>query len=195
MPKIKIQYNRFLDPIFIAWIQSTEQWKDWKPASQDIVISRINAYKEIWGQYEHKILKGMCGAVNLSFVRNEIDVYIVNGNTRSFSRPIVMRSGYSPHEFVQTLTHELIHCLLSDNEDGYIEYIHGSFGSHVAVYSIMEYIFRDELDKPLWLEEVDPRKNKIPQPQHYIDAWEYVEKTGYRTVLEKIRSLIHIESN
>ncbi len=111
MPKILIEYNRFLDPIFIAFIQSQPQWKDWKPAPLEEVLEKVEEYKNEWEKYGPKILNALCEVTSLSFNREVIDVYIVSGNPRQFSNPVVIKSGFSPSEFVDVLTHELIHRL------------------------------------------------------------------------------------
>ena len=89
-PKIIIKYNRFLDPIFIGYIKSLPQWKDWQIPSQEKIVERVKKYRERWKECEERFLLGLCEITNLEFYRNVIDVHIVSGNPRQFSRPIII---------------------------------------------------------------------------------------------------------
>lgn len=44
LPEIIIKYNRFLDPIFIAYIKSQEQWKDWVIPKKEDVLEQVKKY-------------------------------------------------------------------------------------------------------------------------------------------------------
>ena len=115
MPIIRIKYNRFLDPIFKAYIKSNPKWKDWVEPTETEAKERVKKYKEEWAKYENKILDGICKSLGLNFSQNIIDVRIVSGNDRQFSNPVVIKSGFEPDEFIESLSHELIHRLFSNN--------------------------------------------------------------------------------
>ena len=183
-PTIKIAYNRFLDPIFIAYIKAQPQWKDWETPSMDIVLAQVDMYQGAWNTYGRKILKGLCNTTGLQFRRNQIDVHVVSGNPRPFSRPIVLKSRYSEHDFINTLTHELIHCLFADNgfngeyphEDEIVRF-------HVLVYAIIEHIFKDCLKMPELL-----KRDEAPTVSSfvgYLQAQDIVAKEGYQKILAK----------
>lgn len=116
IPKIIIEYNRFLDPVFINYVQSNPEWKNYPIPEKKNVLERVENYKKEWEKYEQEILQGLYDITNLEFNRDAIDVYIVSVNPRQFSNPIIIKSGFSPDEFVDTLTHELIHRLLVLNK-------------------------------------------------------------------------------
>jgi hypothetical protein len=115
-PIINIHWNKYLDPVFIAYIRSYEKYQDWVVPSDEATEAKTKAFVEIWAKDGKKILTAMQHVTGLSFARNRIDISIVKGNPRSHSNPIVIRSGWTPEEFLEVLTHELIHNLVADNE-------------------------------------------------------------------------------
>ena len=189
-PIIKIKYNRFLDPIFKGWILSQEKYKNWTPPDMVKINSQVLMYKEEWGKYGEKIIESMCRVTNLEFERNIIDIYIVSGNPRPFSRPLVLSCGYNNIKFINYITHELIHCLFSDNDikEGFskkVRYTHDSeiVSRHVLVYAILNYILIDVLEKPNYLENVIKNDAHFPK-LGYHEAWNIIEKIGYKKIIE-----------
>ncbi len=188
-PKINIAYNRFLDPIFIEWIQSKPEWKDWKPPTKEEVLERIEKYKEEWRKYEKPILKGICSILKLPFVQNIVDVHIVSGNPRAFSNPIVMKSGYSPDEFVDVLTHELIHRLLSNHGESVSTKVlvklfpleDNLTRIHILVHAVLKYIYLDVLKQPERLKKNMERSSQMATKgiKAYHRAWEILGERGY----------------
>ncbi|MBI2099996.1 MAG: hypothetical protein HYT48_01500 [Candidatus Vogelbacteria bacterium] len=199
-PKIVIEYNRFLDPIFTFYCQNAPEWKargwnDWKPPTLEVIKERIKCYKEEWKKNEDKIIMSMCEVLGLFFHRNVIDVHIVSGNPRQFSWPIVIKSGFSPAEFVDTLAHELIHVLMTDNHDKIKwpreileHFTHETklTTNHIVVHATLKYIFLDVLNDEAKLKANLERSKKHSAPD-YARAWEIVEEVGYKEVLERFR--------
>jgi hypothetical protein len=189
-PKINIAYNRFLDPVFIGYIQAQPQWKKWVVPSKLVVDSHIKMYQKECDKYGNKILKAMCQATGLAFERNQIDVHVVSGNPRPFSRPIVIKSRYTNVEFLNVITHELIHCLFVDNQHkrGFsVKYSHKDaiVCSHVVLYAVMNYIFLDVLKRPdmLNIPKISSDSNKTAIS--YSRAWDIMEKEGYKELIKK----------
>lgn len=188
-PKINIAYNRFLDPIFTEWIQSKPKWKEWVPPTREVVLERIEAYKQEWKKYEKQILAGMCGVLKLFFVQNIVDVHIVGGNPRAFSNPIVMKSGYAPKEFVNVLAHELIHRLLSNHAETIdMKVLVGMFlqedtltRGHILVHAVLKYLYLQVLKQPERLERDLERSHNAASKgvSAYQRAWEIVNAMDY----------------
>jgi len=154
-PKIIIRYNPLIDPIFIFYCQNNPElkklgWNKWVPPSKKELFKRVCAYKEEWSKYEKKILKGICDILELNFKANIIDVYIVSGNPRSMSHPLIIKSDYPPDKFVDVLTHELIHRLIDFNGLNKIVYEvkkkyidkSGLVKSHIIIHAMLKYIYR-----------------------------------------------------
>ncbi|MFV0556713.1 MAG: hypothetical protein ACK5LM_06405, partial [Lactovum sp.] len=98
-----------------------------KLAGDDDMQEIIVAYIKEWKRYEEEILSMMTGLLNLEFRKNIIDVYIAPW-FYAFSDPLVMGVTFTPQQFVDQLTHEMIHILLTDNDKASID----SLGSPVG---------------------------------------------------------------
>ncbi|MBU6431522.1 hypothetical protein KGQ29_04070, partial [Patescibacteria group bacterium] len=154
LPKIRIKYNKFLDPIFKTYIKSNPKWKDWVEPTEAEVKDRVKKYKKEWVKYEKKILEGICELLDLNFSQNIIDVHIVSGNDRQFSNPVVIKSGFKLDEFIESLIHELIHRLFSDNVQNVIA---GKIflemfpdeneltRNHIITHAVLKFIYLDFL--------------------------------------------------
>jgi hypothetical protein len=157
----------------------------------------VKTYKDTWKPYEQKILLAMHEELGLTFRQNIIDVNIAPW-FGAFSDPMVIGVVYSPERFVEVLTHELIHRLLTDNKETpydteYRKHWAELFGSdhtpktlvHIPVHATLQAIFNDHLREPLHTENDREECRKWPA---YDRSWQYVEQEGYKTVLEKLRS-------
>ncbi len=199
-PKVNIKYNRFLDPIFIFYCQNSPEtknrgWHEWSPPSKEVLEKRIENYRSEWQKNETKILNAMCKSLGLNFKRNIIDVHIVSGNQRQFSHPLVIKSGFSPSDFVDVLTHELIHILLTDNTDNiptlknlFPTYFAESYLTlnHILVQAVLKYIYLDILNEPKKLKANIASSKKHSTPD-YSRAWEIVEKEGYLNIIHQFK--------
>lgn len=197
LPEIVIAYNRFLDPIFTAYIQSHADWKTWTPPTKEEIDSRIKNYREEWKKYEQQILEGVCNAFGLCFKQNIIYIHIVGGNPRPFSNPIVLKSGYSPEEFVAILMHELIHNLL--RESGIDASIYEKLypnetrtaGVHAVVHAVMKYVYveilRDEESFKNYI--IQSRKAK---DNGYARSWDIVESQGYQEIIKRFKEKVFL---
>ncbi len=192
--KIYIKYNKFLDPIFIAHIKSHEKWKDWTPPSPEKVREKVILYRTEWKKYEKKISDAVYEILGLSFKRNRIDVHIVSGCLRSFSNPIVIKSSFTPEEFISVLTHELLHVLFGDNRKEYLkiyDYLKiysddENVINHIMIDPFLKYLFIDVLDKHTMMEQ-EIVKSKKHSTDTYTRAWEIVDRVGYKELINKIK--------
>lgn len=75
---------------------------------------KVGEYKKAWRPYEQKIILNMTELLGLSFRQNILDVYIAPW-FHAFSDPLVIGVTKEPDLFVDILTHELFHRLLTDN--------------------------------------------------------------------------------
>jgi hypothetical protein len=176
-----------------------ELWgKDKTLADNDWMEWKVGEYKKAWQPYEQKILLSMTETLGSSFRQNIIDVYIAPW-FHAFSDPLVIGVTKEPDVFVDTLTHELLHRLLTDNttipyETDLIAEWRKLFGNnhnfkvlvHIPVHAIHKAIYLDVLKEPERLER-DIANNKKHEAEAYVAAWEYVEKFGHEEITKQLR--------
>jgi hypothetical protein len=179
-----------------------ELWGDGKVelADDTWMKRRVKEYIQAWQPYESRILSGMTETLGLSFRQNIIDVYIAPWFS-AFSDPMVIGVTKKPDIFVDTLTHELIHRLLTDNTATpytapLLPEWEKLFGKqptivqlvHIPVHAVHKAIYLDILREPSRLQR-DIKNNEEYGAVDYIEAWSYVEKHGYKTIIRKLRKL------
>ncbi len=195
IPKVLIQYGKLIDPVYIFYCQNNPDlekfgWNKWTPPDQTELKRRISSYIEIWSKNENKILTEISKSLNLSFNRDVIDVYIVSGISRATSNPIIIKSGFTPKEFLITLTHELIHRIQALNEpqitmkilsvfDMYCKEETQSVKNHVVVYATLINLFENDN------EMLGIIKNSTKNNSEYIRAYELAKP--YKEILEFYR--------
>lgn len=92
-----------------------EFWGEGAPLRSDTEYMEIvTRYQNAWSPYENKILTFMCEQLGLEFKQDIIDVYIAPWFF-AFSDPMVLGVMFTDDEFVDNLSHELLHRLLTDN--------------------------------------------------------------------------------
>lgn len=111
------------------------------------------------------------------------------------SYPLVISAKYPPDEFVDVLTHELIHHMLVENTSGkdlfpiarrYAPTADRRTAVHVLVHAIHQFVYVDVLRAPKRLERDRAWAQRHPA---YRRAWEIVERRGYHTILRDIRAM------
>lgn len=193
-PIITIKYNRFLDPIFEAYIRSQKGKKDWKKPSMSLVLRNIKKYQELWAKQGDKILVGLQRTTGIVFKRNQIEVHMVSGNGRAFNSPIVMKSRYSDVDFINVLTHELIHCLYSDNRnkvndvicDPRFDSTSNTTQNHIVLHAVLKYIYLDVLKEPKHLKA----DIKFCTSADYKEAWSIVEAGDYKEIIKAFKKRV-----
>lgn len=175
-----------------------ELWGDGTPLrTHDEYEDIVKEYQKAWEPHGQKIIQGMCDALDLTFRQNIVDVYIAPWFA-AFSDPMVIGVQYKPDQFVATLTHELIHRLLTDNDQSAYDTPYGSRWKklfdqdndwntlvHIPVHATMQAIFDEVLGEP------ERTKQDIAYCQEYPAyraAWEYVGEHGYQMVISQLKA-------
>lgn len=182
-----------------ASVHLNELWGDGEPLRSDEEYEEIvKSYKEAWKPYEQKILHGMCELLDLEFKQNIIDVFIAPW-FHAFSDPLVIGVTFKPDRFIDILTHELLHRLLTDNTAVPSNHLlrndwKNLFGEehsfvtliHIPVHAMLKAIMLDTLQEPTRLKR-DIAIQKKGGHTAYIDAWEYVQNHDYRQIIEDLK--------
>lgn len=172
-----------------------------KPLGDDDHYKAIaDEFRMAWKPYEAKILQSMNTVTGLTYRQNIIDVYIAPW-FHAFSDPLVIGVIYEPDVFIDILTHELIHRLLYDNTtldyrvslnsewaELFGDIIHKTTLIHIPVHAIHKAIYLDGLKEPKRLRRDIENCKEGPQATEYAEAWEYVEKHGYKQIISKLKT-------
>jgi hypothetical protein len=182
IPRIDIHFSHYLNGIFEAYVKSIPAYKDWVAPPVEAIESKAEIFKKTWQENGQRILTGICESTGLSFRRNYVPVYVVCGNTRTYSDPIVIKSRFTTEEFIENLTHELIHCLFVDNKDS--AFVRNADrlpeNDHMALFAAMESVLPGIIDK-------DTDTKSFPENQRYALAKARVKSAGYLEVLAACR--------
>lgn len=195
IPKIRIKYAWLLSGE--ASVVMNEKYGDGTPLrTSDEYVKVTEQYETWWRPHNDKVLYGLCNILGLEFRQNVIDVNVAPW-FNPISDPMVVGPAFvSEDALVNTLTHELIHRLLTDNTstDYYHDFLSDwetLFGSdhnkktliHIPVHAVMKSLYIDTINRPDLL-EYDIRETKHNKP--YADAWEYVQKNDYDDIVRKL---------
>lgn len=204
VPSIRIHNSRLL----FSSISEDERTKWAERMDQPLVnFEDTGMYaqqlRDTWTQYEHVIVPAMINLYGVEFNRNIIDVYVSPWNM-SISDPLILNPSRPPEVQVDTLMHELLHVLFTDNtsyclydeprEKQLIDCWRDMFGSdlefktlvHIPVHAGLKALFLDTLGEPIRLERDILRLQKNPA---YKAAWEYVESHDYKQINADLKAL------
>lgn len=156
-------------------------------------------YRNAWAKKEEAILKGLINVMELEFKRSIIDLDLAPW-FRPTSSPLMMGFNFEPDEFVDTLTHELCHILLTDNtkfsnrnksgrKGALLKKWEANYGDdhdwvtlvHIPVHALLKYIYLDILKEPYRLERDIKHCQKYPR---YKETWEYVQANDYKEIIK-----------
>jgi hypothetical protein len=168
-------------------------------ADNEWMQKRVKEYQKAWKPFEKQILAGLTEIIGASYRQNIIDVYIAPW-FNAFSDPLVVGVTREPDEFIDILTHELIHRILTDNSSikpktNLISKWEKLFGRqkslttlvHIPVHSVHKAIYLDVLkEKSRLLRDI----NSCRKHGHkdYVQAWDYVEKHDYKKINELLKA-------
>lgn len=195
IPAIRIKYAWLLADS--ASTVMNEKYGDGSPLRSFEEYEEIAAkYREWWMPHNEKILHGLTDILNLEFRQNIIDVNVAPWFS-PISDPLVIGPAFNSEDtLVNTLTHEIIHRLITDNTE--IDYEHDFmsdwkklFGDdhdwntliHIPVHATMKKLYLDALNRPDLL-ELDMEEVKGNKP--YSDAWTYVNNHDYRDIVSSL---------
>ena len=196
-PAIRIKNAWHLKEYVYENLENSQE-KDQQRMSDEVIEQKIEAYRAAWLPYEDMILQHMTEVVNLSFRQNMIDVYI-SPHFNAFSDPLVVGLRFEPDLFVDILTHELLHRLLTDNLSmpagrrlgGLWRELFGQDHTattlyHIPVHALHKSIYLDALKAPQRLQR-DIDRCQAHGNLDYVKAWEYVERVGYQEIIRQLK--------
>ncbi len=113
-------------------------------------------------------------------------VWVIN-RTEAFG--MVIPVSLSVDEFIITFTHELMHLSGGNFTDDFMEkYKEENVETrvHIAIHAMLEYVWREIIDKPEYV-GINKARCKKHCTNDYSNAWNIVEKDGYKNILKMIK--------
>lgn len=204
IPEIRIQSSMLL----FNSISENER-KTWaNDIGQDApTFQQIENYtaelQKAWEEHAQTVLEAMVDVYGVEFKKTIIDIYVAPWN-KSISNPLIINPSRPPEIQIETVVHELLHVLFTDNtsfsmhdkdqETKLIDEWRSLFGDelewktlvHIPVHAGLKAIFLDTLNAPERLERDILRHQNNPD---YRKAWEYVEENDYITINNQLKEL------
>jgi len=154
-------------------------------------IKRIEPH---WKKDEKKILKEISKITGLKWKEKQIKVYIIGSGT-PYSDPLTMKLYSNQNDFVDTLTHELIHQIQSQNFKDYKKwalYLKKTYKNEVILTKrhILLHAVHKELYLNIFNEKRLKRNINRSSIQSYKRAWEIVESEGQKSIINKFKKII-----
>lgn len=196
IPIVRISYGWLLADQVSG--DMNEKYGDGTPLRSFDEYEKIAAkYETWWRPHNEKILQGICDVLGLQFRQNIIDVYVVPWFW-PISDPMVVGPAFEKEDkLVNTLTHEMIHRLLTDNtvyayNFDFLSEWKSLFGDdhefntlvHIPVHAVMEALYRDVIDRTDLL-EADIKG--LEDHAEYANAWKYVQRIGYKKIVQQLK--------
>lgn len=195
IPELRIKYAWLLADA--ASIVMNEKWGNGQPLlSYDEYVSIAAKYSKWWSPHNEKILSGISDIFNLEFRQNIIDVNVAPWFT-PISDPMVIGPAFKTGDaVVNTITHELLHRLITDNTSTDYEHDHIKdweelFGTnhsintliHIPIHAGMKKLYLDVINRSDLL-KLDIKESK--QYPDYAKAWQYVEENDYNKIMKQL---------
>lgn len=211
-PEIRINFShllysvsRDLDRLYSpdeSKLASPEECEEW-----------TRAYRAEWEKHESKLLTAITEILDTEFYREVIDVSLAPYFIPQ-SDPLIMHFRNDPDAFVDALTHELIHIILTDNNKIQINAHQNKvdllaewqklFGKehdfktliHIPVHAVHKGIYLDYLhDESRYSRDIE-RARELKNGEGYVRSWQYVNKHGYKGIVDQLKkSFRKLEDN
>lgn len=201
IPEIRISFAWLL---FYGESQSLAEAHDFKLESYYHYDQKTAEYRKAWKKHEKRIIHGLQTSLGVEFYKPVIDVsctpYFIPK-----SDPLIMNFKETPDQFIDVLTHELCHVLLTDNNK------HQSNGenpkmdliavwkkmfngekdfnvlAHIPVHALCKYIYLDVLNEPSRLERDKKAVEEWDNSGAYKTSWAYVESHDYKEIIKQLK--------
>src|SRR3989344_1525981 len=201
IPAVTIKYNKYLDEYVTFFLENSKRAKDsgwgaWKKKNENDIIKKVIAFQGAWKNHSKNILSSLQEILDLEFKKNNIPVYIVNAVNRTVSDPIIIGSNYSLDGFIDMLTHEIIHVLISDNlgqkhkklkefyKKTYPESEFDETYSHILVYAVHSKIYHKYFPDR---KDVDIKRSAKHGNRGYSIAWDIVTREGSDNIISEFK--------
>jgi len=199
IPKIEFKYSWIYDEYFRVDPRVKKFLKEVKREypSYNETLNYIKKIKPVWKKHENKILELIQKITGLKWREKKMLVYIV-GTCIPFSDPLTIGKRMSDRDFVDTLTHELIHQIqIQDKKfwekwkrwEKYLvkNYKDESLNTqiHIFVHAVHWKILLKVFNEKRLRENIEEHRKYVD----YKKAWKIVEKEGPGNIIKQYKKL------
>ncbi len=193
-PEIEFRYSGIYDARYRNSIKIQEFLKKNKEKypSIDTIEKYISKIKPLWKEHEKKILIGLSKITGLKWKEERIICYII-GYGRCFSDPLTVKLFKNKNDFIDTLTHELIHQIQFQNDNKlkkWWKFVYKRYRkesrltkNHILLHAIHSRLMLDLFGEKRLKREI---KNSQKFPD-YKRSWDIVEKEGYENIIKEFK--------
>jgi len=141
------------------------------------------------------ILKEMSKITGLKWKEKKIICYVV-GIGRSYSDPLTVRLYRNKSDFVDILTHELIHQIQMQNSSktkNWFKYINKKYKTETSLtrkHILIHAVHWKILEKMFGKGRLKKNIKSLPKLKDYKRAWKIVEKDGADEIIKKFKKII-----
>ena len=189
IPKIVFRYSENYDEI-VKKSLALELNEDYPSPSE--IREYLEEVKVLWEKEEKRILEKISEIINLDWIWNKINCYVV-GKGRNFSFPLTLTIWTEKTDFIDVLTHELIHRLEFQHQihrNKWLKYLNEKYKKendktkkHILVFAIHKKIYLNFFNKERLNRNIKRNEN-MPE---YKRAWEIVEQEGHENIIKEFR--------
>jgi hypothetical protein len=199
IPKIRFRYSDIYDVRYRnnPRIQETLKKQGKTYPSEKRILNYISQIKKEWEKIEKKILTELEKVSGLRWKEKKIICYCI-GQGIPFSDPLTMPVSRPKTYFIDTLIHELIHQLMtqennlnkSKNAWSYFfkKYKKEEYNTiiHIPLHAIHSHIFHKFFSQ----KRLNHDYKYIKRLPAYKRSWDTVKKEGYQNIIKEFRSRI-----
>lgn len=203
VPKVNLRYSWIYDQHWRMVYQTDEPRhnKRYPYPTQKRIKKYLQALQFEWRKHEKKLLTEMCRVTGLPWKVEQIPCYMV-GRCIPFSDPLTLPVYRTINGAVDTLTHELIHCLfqqpgaprLMQKYWNQVDRIYSKDSSnaqgHILVHAVHQHLFLKYFSEARLHADQEVLKH-LPD---YRRAWEIVEQEGYKKIIAELRKKVKIKN-
>ena len=182
LPEIIFRRSRLYDEALV-------REPDWRKPEEEFMRKAFQKIQDEWKPVETNMLKAISSTTKLPWGEKEIVVYFTYGVV-PFSDPLTI----NPVSNIHTITHELIHRILSrpqenkekvkDNWDLLMDEYKDEAQkcrTHIVIHAIHLAILKKHFDG----KTIQAEMLQVKHPD-YIRSWEIVKRDGYENIISKL---------
>lgn len=193
LPKILFRYSWPYDDSYrnSPRIQKFLEKKGEKYPSQNKIESYIKRAEPIYRKQEKRILNVLSKISGLEWKAKEIKCYVI-GMGRPFSDPLTLHICKNYNDFIDTLTHELIHQLQMQNIRNmkkWWRYVNKKYKKEPQLTKnhILLHAIHAKLISTFYGENNLEKRLQIPPHGEYKRSWEIVQREGYKKIIYEFK--------